>query len=36
MTLALLKAFITALSRELEERTALDPTLDARASETTR
>jgi hypothetical protein len=36
MTLALLKAFITALSRELEERTVVNPTLDARASETAR
>jgi hypothetical protein len=36
MTLALLKAFITALSRELEERTVVNPTVDARASETAR
>ena len=36
MTLALLKAFITALSRELEGRTAVSPTVDARESETTR
>jgi hypothetical protein len=36
MTLALLKAFIAALSRELEERTVVNSTVDARASENAR
>ncbi len=30
MTLALLKALVTGLSRELEERTVVNPTVDAR------